>query len=102
MRFGAESSASVYTSAKSNLRDSFGCLLDTFITLPGKGEHSSWLEKLCVPTQGELMKSVITTVPKDGVADKLRVCAGLRWLGLLILMSFSCLHVVSWLLLPLD
>lgn len=102
MRFGAESSASVYTSAKSNLRESFGCLLDSFITLPGKGEHSSWLEKLCVPTQEELMKSFITTVPKDGVADKLRLCAGLRWLGLLIPMSFSSLQVVSWLLLPLD
>ena len=102
MRFGAESSASVYTSTKSNLRDSFGCLLDSFITLPGRVEHSSWLEKLCVPTQEELMKSFITTVPKDGIADKLRGCAGLRWLDLLILMSFSCLQVVSWLLLPLD
>ena len=42
-----------------------------------KGDTAvSCLEKLCVPTQEDLIRSFITMLPKGGAADKTRVCAG--------------------------
>ena len=50
---------------------------DSYITLPGKGRHSGFLpRKTIVPTQEDLMRSFMTILPKGGVADKIRVCAG--------------------------
>ena len=36
----------------------------------------SCLEKLCVPSQEDLIRSFITILPKGEVADKIRLCAG--------------------------
>ena len=49
----------------------------------------SCLRKLCVPTQEDLMRSFMTILPKGGVADKGRVCAGSQVVALRILMSLS-------------
>ena len=42
-----------------------------------KGDTAgSCLEKLCVPTQEDLLRSFIAILPKGGVADKIRVSGG--------------------------
>ena len=61
----AESSASLYTGAKWNLRDRVLGEVEknSFIALPDKGGHSGLVpSKLCVPTQESLMRSFIAIV----------------------------------------
>ena len=61
-----------------------------FNTLPGK-EGRSWLlpRKTMCPNLERVVRSFITILPKAGLLTRLGCVQGLRWLGLLILMSFS-------------
>ena len=54
-----------------------------------RGTQQLCLEKLCVPTQEDLIRSFIAILPKGGVVDKIRMCAGSQVVSSLILMSFS-------------
>ena len=81
---------SLCSGAKSNFRDRVLGEVEknSFIALPGKGGHGSLLlgKTACLQPGGYLTRS-----SRGGVANKIRVCGGpgLRWSGLLILMSFS-------------
>ena len=56
------------TSVESNLRDRVLGEVEknSFIALPGKGGHSSYLSKLCVPTWEDLVRSFIAVVQGQG------------------------------------
>ena len=59
----------LYTGAKLNLRDRVlgKAENNSFIALPGKGGHSELMDsKLCVPTQGDLVRSFIAMVQGQG------------------------------------
>lgn len=83
MRFGAEKAQLLSTPVPSNLRESFGCLLDSFITLPGKGNTAPGLRNY-VSYPGGVDEEFYNSSAQGWGCDKLRLCAGLRWLGLLI------------------
>ena len=63
----AESSTSLYTSAKSNLRDRVlgEVEKDSFITLPGKGGHSGLLpQKIMCPNLERIVRNFIIMVQR--------------------------------------
>ena len=72
----AENSASLFTSAESNLRDRVlgEVEKDSFTGLPGKGRHSRLLlSKSMCPNLGGFGEEFYS---KGRIANKIRVCAG--------------------------
>ena len=94
----AESSASLYTGAESNLRDrALGEVeKNSFIVLPGKGGHSGLLpSKTMCPKPGRFDEEFYSNSSRAGLLTRLRCVQGLHSFNLI---SGKLLDELLWFL----